>query len=594
MPRHIQISTGQHTDAGLKAINQDFHGLRTAGPTEDKGIVAAIADGISSSAVSHIAAELAVKSFVTDFYATPDAWSTKRCGERVFQATNAWLHGQTQAGQGRFNKDQGYVCTLSVLVLRWQSAHLFHAGDTRIYRLEGHSLEQLTTDHRLAIAPDESYLSRALGMQPSIDVEYRKLSINVGDVFILTTDGVHDFWSPADVCERIAVCHDDLNAAARQIIDMARDAGSPDNLSIQIIRIDAMPDASVAEAHDPPHRLAPIRELRPGQVLDEYLILRELHASHRSHVFLAKDRVDGAELVIKIPATEAQSDPQALERLLNEEWVARRVNNPHLLKAHPARHPRSGLYVALEHVKGQNLRQWLLDNPRPSLEVVRSFAEQIGLGLQALHRMEMVHQDIRPDNVMLDEHGTLKIIDFGSTLSGVELDRHQEQQAAAVPLGTEQFSAPEMWLGQTATAQSDVFSLAVLIYYMLCGQLPYGAQVNRLRRPEDLHRLKYRSLAQHQVVVPIWVEAALRKALHPQAHRRHAAVSELVWDLRHPNPDFQGLKPTPLAMKNPVLFWQIVAAALLGLLILSALGGPCLRNPSQNARTQLMSRSPGS
>jgi serine/threonine protein phosphatase PrpC len=569
MFRHIQISAGQHTDAGRKAINQDFHGLRIPGQGEHKGIVVAIADGISSSSVSHIAAESAVKSFVTDFYATSDAWSTKRSGERVFHATNAWLHGQTQAGQGRFNKDQGYVCTLSVLVLHSHSAHVFHAGDTRIHRLEGLALEQLTTDHRLAIAPDESYLSRALGMQPNIDVEYQKHPISVGDVFILTTDGVHDFWRPADVVRVIDAFQDDLNVAAKQIVDMAREAGSPDNLSIQIVRIDALPDFSLAQEHHVAHTLMPVRELKPGQGLDDLIILRQLHASHRSHVFLAKDRFDDAELVVKIPATESQSDRHALERLLHEEWVARRVNNPHLLKAHPAHHPRSALYITLEHLKGQNLSQWLLDNPRPSLATVRSFADQIGGGLQALHRMEMVHQDIRPDNIMLDEHGTLKIIDFGSTLTGMDLDLQQEGDEALAPLGTEQFSAPELWWGQTATVQSDVFSFGVLIYYMLCGQLPYGAQVSRMRRPEALHRLKYKALAQHQVAVPIWFEAALRKALHPQAHRRYSEVSELIWDLSHPNPDFKGLKPPPLVDKNPVLLWQIIAAVLLVLLIVS-------------------------
>jgi serine/threonine protein kinase len=197
--------------------------------------------------------------------------------------------------------------------------------------------------------------------------------------------------------------------------------------------------------------------------------------------------------------------------------------------------------------------------------------EQIGRGLQALHRMEMVHQDIRPENIMMDEHGTLKIIDFGSTLTAVALDQHPDAEANLTPLGTEQFSAPELWWGQTATVLSDVFSLGVLIYYMLSAQLPYGAQVTNMRRPESLHRLKYKPLAQHQVEVPIWVEAALRKALHPQAHRRYSEVSELLWDLRHPNPDFKGLKPPPLVEKNPVLLWQLLAAALLVLLILSAL-----------------------
>src|SRR6201747_508379 len=151
MPRELKISVGQHSDKGRKPANQDFHGVLV--PEQPllglKGIAIVLADGISSSNVSHIASESAVKSFLTDYYCTSESWSVKHSAQRVLEATNSWLHSQTRRSQYAYEKDRGYVCTLSAIVLKSTTAHLFHVGDSRIYRLSGNSLEQLTNDHRV-------------------------------------------------------------------------------------------------------------------------------------------------------------------------------------------------------------------------------------------------------------------------------------------------------------------------------------------------------------------------------------------------------------------------------------------------------------
>src|SRR5690606_25145395 len=101
-----------------------------------KGIVVAIADGISSSNVSQIASETAIAGFIEDYYCTPEAWSVKLSAQRVLQAINSWLFSQTHNSPYRFDKDKGYICTFSALILKSHTAHLLHSGDTRIYRLE--------------------------------------------------------------------------------------------------------------------------------------------------------------------------------------------------------------------------------------------------------------------------------------------------------------------------------------------------------------------------------------------------------------------------------------------------------------------------
>src|SRR3954467_6557148 len=185
MPRELQISVGQHSDKGRKEINQDFHGVLIPGEPlrSTKGIAVVLADGISSSTVSQEASESAVKSFLTDYYCTSESWSVKTSAQRVIAATNSWLHAQTRRSDYRYEQDKGYVCTLSALVIKATAAHIFHVGDCRIYRLAGKALEQLTNDHRVAISSQQNYLSRALGFNTEIEIDYHSLRIERGDIF---------------------------------------------------------------------------------------------------------------------------------------------------------------------------------------------------------------------------------------------------------------------------------------------------------------------------------------------------------------------------------------------------------------------------
>ena len=425
MPSQLAISIGQHSDKGRKEINQDFHGALI--PDEPllslKGIAVVLADGISTSEVSAIASESAVKSFLTDYYCTSDSWSVKTSAQRVIAATNSWLHAQTRQSQYLYDKDRGYVCTLSAMVIKSTTAHIFHIGDARIYRVVGRGLEQLTEDHRVVVSSQQSYLGRALGINPQVEIDYRAVSIEKGDLFLLATDGVYEHVGSRFVAETISGHASDLDRAAAAIVEEAKRRGSSDNLTVQIVRIDALPDSESSEIVRQATELPcpPLPEAR--NVLDGYQIVREIHGSSRSHIYLAVDSADNSLVALKIPSIDLRGDPGYLQRFMMEEWVARRVNSAHVLKPRIQSRPQNYLYVVTEFVDGQTLTQWMIDNPRPDLETVRGIVEQIAKGLQAFHRLEMLHQDLRPDNIMIDRTGTAKIIDFGSVrIAGITDD----------------------------------------------------------------------------------------------------------------------------------------------------------------------------
>ncbi|MBL1320967.1 MAG: bifunctional protein-serine/threonine kinase/phosphatase [Methylophaga sp.] len=570
MLNSLKIAVGQHSDKGRKKINQDFHGVSMPDDAllTSKGIAIALADGISSSNVSQIASEASVRGFLDDYFCTSEAWSVKKSAHRVLTATNSWLHSQSQKSHHRFDKDKGYVCTFSALVIKSTTAHLFHIGDTRIYRLRDKSFDKLTEDHRLWISDKKSYLSRALGINQKLEIDYSTIPVEKADVFVLATDGVYEY-ADTDFIVNTIDSHDvNLNAAAKAIVDEAYAQGSTDNLTIQIVRVDDLPQQDATEIHQQLTEMPfpPILEARAE--FDGYTIIRSLHASSRSHVYLAVDNETNTQVVIKTPSIDLQDDPAYLERFLMEEWIARRINSPYVLKPCSQSRKRNYLYIVMEFIEGQTLTQWMRDNLAPDMTAVRDIAEQISKGLLAFHRLEMLHQDLRPENIMIDNTGTVKIIDFGATkVAGVDEITTPIEHADI--LGTAQFTAPEYFLGESGSTRSDLFSLAVIIYQMLAqGRLPYGIQVSQARTKSAQNKLSYQSVLDDDREIPAWIDHTLKKALHPNPYKRYQELSEFTFDLSHPNKEFLNKAAPPLMERNPVLFWKSISFILMIVIVI--------------------------
>ena len=571
MSRQLKITAGQYSDKGRKEINQDFHGLLVPnGPQlASKGIAIALADGISSSDVSQEAAQAAVTTFLEDYYCTSDAWSVKTSAEHVLVATNSWLYSQTQQSHHRYDRERGYVCTFSGIIIKSRTAHLFHVGDARIYRLRGAALEQLTEDHRVRVSSVQSYLARAMGMDRKVEVDYQAIPLEEGELLVLATDGVYEFTDAACVAAAIEGCAGNLDQAAQAVVEEALKRGSGDNLTIQLIRIDELPTPESNEMFRQLSEMPFPPQLDARMDFDGYRIVREIKGSARSHIYLAVDSETGENVVIKTPSVDLQANPAYLERFLMEEWIARRINSPHVLKPCSQTRKRHYIYVVTEYIEGQTLAQWMIDNPKPDLPTVRGLIEQIAKGLQAFHRLEMVYQDLKPDNIMIDSTGTVKIIDFGATrVAGVmEIATPIEQINL---LGSAAYAAPEYFLGENGSPRSDIFSLGVIAYQMLSGKLPYGAEVAKSRTKAAQKKLAYQTVLNEEREIPAWIDDAIRKAVEPDPFERYEVLSEFVYDLHHPNNEFLNKTRPPLIERNPVIFWKSVSFVLMLLLIVLA------------------------
>ena len=552
------VTIGQHSEAGRKSSNDDSYGVVVPERAllETKGIAMAIADGMSSSEAAKAASETCVKSFLTDYFATHPSWTVKTSVGRVLTATNRWLHGQSEIN---YLSDRGMVSTFSGVVLKSSVAYVFHVGDSRIYLVRGAAMEQLTHDHRIRVSREQEYLSRAFGIAADLEIDYRTLPLERGDTLIFTTDGVHEFVRDGKIAELARAEPADLASAARAIVAAALANGSPDNLTCQIVRVDD-PGKPDEEAFFKKLSALPFPpELAPGLEFEGYTIARALHLSKRTQVYLARDNASGETVVLKTPSVNYEDDPAYIEMFTREEWIGQLVTSPHVLKVVRPQRVRRSLYYVTEFFEGQTLRQWMLDHPRPNLEMVRVIVDQIAKGLRAFHRKEIIHQDLKPENILIDSSNALKIIDFGSSRVAGVLEEGGGRDAPALT-GTLDYTAPEYHLGETPTNRSDIFSLGVIAYELLTGALPYGRGFSGAR---DVNRLEYISATTLNDAVPAWVDAALAKAVRKNPVQRTEALSELVEDLRRPNAEYLNIRKRPLLERNPTAVWRAVAIALL-------------------------------
>ncbi len=562
MTTTLKISLGSSSDKGIKERNEDFLGalMPEGAQLTHKGIAIAIADGMSGSDAGHEASHCCVASFLSDYYSTPDSWSVKKAGQKILSATNSWLYSQ---GQQRYESAKGMVSTLSIVVLKSTTAHLFHIGDSRIYRLRDGNLEQLTRDHRVWVSDEKNYLNRAMGIEPRLEVDYKAIPLEKGDIFFMSTDGVHDFIAEKTL-KAFLQSNDSLESIAQQIVQQASDNNSDDNLSCQLFRIDDIPLAKEDEVLRQYDNLPFPPPLEVGMVLDGYKIEAELHASTRTQIYQAFDTKTKTKVILKTPSVLYEDDTHYIEHFLHEEWAGKRIKDKNVLQVFGSDRAKSCIYYATEFIEGETLREWMDSHPKPYIREVRLIIEQIAKGLRAFHRMEMLHQDLKPENIMIDKSGTVKIIDFGSVkIAGISEITPLDQQEDNV-LGTLNYTAPEYHLGQRGTVKSDLFSLGVITYEMINRALPFGGDIPEKPNKINLSKLVYVPSFQKNAMVPAWIDGALKKATSISPQGRYDELSEFLYDLNNPNASFLSEADNiPLMERNPLVFWKGLSGLLL-------------------------------
>ena len=550
----LQITFAQKSEAGRKPENQDTVGARLpeGNTLTTKGIAIAIADGVSSSKAAREASQTAITGFLCDYYATPDTWRTQQSAIRVIQSLNSSLWGRSQNSI----YGEGYLTTFSALVLKGDTGFIFHVGDTRVYRLRDNNLEQLTRDHTQRIDKHTTHLSRAMGADPYLEVDMHSFELQLGDIFILSSDGIHEAIPAHEFKTHLLNGCNNLDALANHLLQQALHCGSDDNLSVQLVRIENLGTSGQDDAVKVLSRLPFPPILSPGQNIDGLTIKKILHESTRSQVYLVENEKTQL-MVMKTPSVLFQDDKAYIERFVMEAWIGARIQSPGVVRVIAASESRSCLYYLTEYLPGPTLTQLLKERGILSITDAVELVEGLIRGIRGFHRKDTLHQDLKPDNIVISAKGPM-IVDFGSCwVAGV--------QEAGTPivrdlvLGTLDYSAPEYRYGGKVGPASDQFSLAVLLYEMLTGKLPYGSAYGKAMDLKSFQRLHYISAMKHNPLVPYWLDKALEKALAIHPNSRYEALSEWLQDLKRPNPNWLSPRSQPLLERHPDKVWKFLA-----------------------------------
>lgn len=567
---NLKVSYGQYTSAGAKPENEDCFGIRIPeGETlATKGIALIIADGVSAADAGKEASEICVQGFLNDYYSTPTTWQVKTAAHRVISSLNRWLYSE---GQRFADERKGFISAMCVMIVKSHTVHIFHVGDTRVYRLRNGELEQMTKDHTVWGSAKQAYLNRAMGLDINLEVDYWHGDATEDDVYLLSTDGIHDHLTHKELQKLLSEDTEDLDLICENLAKLATEHESPDNLSAQLLRINSLPSHTRKEFCDELSRLPFPPFLLPGQKLDGYEILALIDSSPRSQIYQVRDIDTGTELVMKTPSLKHEDDPAYIERFVTEEWIGKRITDPHLVKVVEKKQAANFLFYLMQKVEGQNIEEWIAAHPKPDVNKVVDIIDQTIHGLRAMHRRETLHQDLKPANIMIEPDGNAKIIDFGSTFIAGVNEIHIPIERGH-KLGTMRYSAPEYKLGHRPSTKSDLFSLAVITYAMLTGDKhPYGEKYEDCWTLKDYSKLEYIPAAKHNPLVTTWIDGALKKSVSINPAHRHEALSVFITDLRRPNPDFIDPADMPLLERNPVLLWQFLTCTFFVLLILTLL-----------------------
>ncbi len=560
----VQARVGFASKTGPRKDNEDFaaalYGAELPEPRQE--VIAAIADGIGGAKGGRTAAETAVRGFLDGFCDLPETMEVQRAGARIISALNGWINTQGRQDPAL----AGMGCTFTALVLRGRVAHLLHVGDTRAYRFSRDHLTCLTVDHVREDGSGRSHLlNRALGVEAEVRLDYAAQPVALHDRFLLCSDGVHGFLTEqgiADILRDRSAPEDTAGA----LVAAALQSGGTDNTTALVLDVVALPTAGSADISAAILRLPIVPVPTGGETIDGFVLKALISDGRYSRLYAAEDEVEGGNVALKFPKPQIASVEAYHAAFVREAWVGARVHNPgvgRVIELPPGR--QTCLYTAMPLYEGELLETRLSRSPALGLEEGRNITVTLARAVAALHRAGIIHRDVKPDNVILEGGGSLKLIDLGV----VRVPGLEEFPPDNIP-GTAAYMAPEMSDGEPGDEATDIYALGVTMFRAFtAGEFPYGnldaTSPSRRSRPQRLSTLR--------PDLPAWVEAVLDRAIAVDPARRFHDMTEFALEMEAGPARAPAAvqRPRTLYERAPLRVWQGVAALLALALLVSLL-----------------------
>ncbi|MCP2225679.1 serine/threonine protein phosphatase PrpC [Pseudomonas silensiensis] len=541
----LQLSFAEASAIGPREENQDALRLVTPAPAlaASKGYLFAIADGVSQCADGGLAARSTLQALALDYYATPETWGVAQALDRLLLAQNRWL----QANGG----GQPLLTTVSALVMRGRRFTLAHVGDCRVYRWHADTLQRVSEDHVWDQPGMQHVLKRALGLDQHLVLDFLDGELRLDESFVLLSDGI---WAVLGDTAIAAILRDqpDLHSAAQTLVSAAHLAGSQDNASALLVRVDALGETSIGDAliHLQQWPLPPA--LKPGQMFEGWQVEGMLGQSQQSLLYRVRDSQQHPWLLKTLPGA-LRDDHLAGQALLSEEWFLKRVAGRHFPEVHAASQ-RQHLYYVMREYSGSTLAQLHERVAAPPLAQWQDLAERLLKAVGMLHRRQILHRDIKPENLLLGDDGELRLLDFGlAYCPGLS-----EDQPTTLP-GTPSYIAPEAFAGEAPTPQQDLYAVGVTLYLLLTGHYPYG-EIEAFQRPRFGVPV---SPSRYRPDLPDWIAQSLERAVAADPGQRFETAEEWLLLLEQGERRSLSVRPRPLLEREPLKVWRTLALVML-------------------------------
>ena len=592
----MELTYAALSSAGLRPNNEDNLGFWM--PAEQDlqrthGAVAVIADGIGGQGHGELASQIAVDVVLKIFQEAKENVAPRQLLWQMVNGANVAVYdrGMTQRAEGHGEGRMG--TTLTVSVFRHSEATIAHVGDSRAYLIQGGVAQQITADHsyvamqlklglisaqEAAHSDMRSMLTRSIGKEPTIQVDFHTVRVNQGDYLVQCTDGLHHGVTEEDLVE--IVTHAPPEEACRQLVALALKRGTDDNLSVQIVRVDRVEEVMFYRGL-PIYReveLPMSHEVEVGQVLDgRFQITEVISRSGMASIFKGQDLTTGEVVAVKVPFMQFESDPGFFTRFQREEAIGRTLNHPYILRILPVE-DKSRPYIVMEYLEGQTLRKLMQSVERMPVEDALAIAARICEALEYLHSQNVIHRDMKPENIMLCADGSLRIMDFGiAKAAGL---RRLTFSGFTSALGTPDYMAPEQVKGKRGDGRTDLYSLGVMLYEMVTGALPFEGT--------NPYAIMHARLVNDPVgprkqnpEIPPEVEEIILHALERQPYDRYPTAAAMKAELDNPS----GVQRTGRSERlRPPVMWKstwarvriwvltaLIPLALLAVLLLRSL-----------------------
>ena len=451
-----------------------------------QGSVAVIADGVGGQGGGDVASQLAVNIALEVFRQASPSLTTKQILREVFERANLAIYesGMENPKGGRM------ATTLTVCIFRDKEVAIGHVGDSRVYLVRNEQIKRLTDDHsytglqlKLRLITEHearasqlrSMLTRTVGHEPIVRCDIKRIKLLSRDRILLCTDGLYCFVNDGEISEGVDRLN--MDEICPYLISLAERRGTDDNLSALVVQIDRLidpkydsPISFLKHAQgEPENRMQ--HEVQVGDVLDNrFRIESVINRSGMASIYKATDLTSGETVAVKVPYMQFESDPGSFARFQREAEIGKRLNHPNILRFVTVTE-QSRPYIVMEFLQGRTLSEVMNEVRTLPISDAVQIASALCDALSHMHHEKVVHRDLKPQNVMVCDDGSIRIMDFGIA-KATEM-RRITFVGLSPAMGTPDYMAPEQVKGRRGDERTDIYSLGAMLYEMTTGRVPF-------------------------------------------------------------------------------------------------------------------------